>query len=661
MRWPVILLALMACTKRHEGGGVTIEERADGMLLQGGTLSVFVSGPASSLSIAPWPDRPPVEVAVSIGGERHRLVGRETTSLRGAAAIRHRIEGTDAELLLTIDSGNVMLLARAPRLAPHQKLALHLTTARRHPIVLDRGGPFEQGELFAERSGYVVLEKTLLASPAKLAVRGDASLTATAEAEAAASDAVEVSAFVGTATSTREASQLGARLASVAPRAHADVLLDVGAHAARVWIEGVRRVPGPAVVLDPARDAERTIPIIDVTARRTTVSIPEGKWTLRATHGHGFSIARAEIEVVAGDALRVALPVVEETPLPEWIGCDFHVHARPSFDATAVSYEERVRSLVAVGVECAAATEHDHVGDHGPAAAALHLDDRFRALSGVELTTVAGGFGHFNVFPWPVGAPIPRTGATTPSALFQAVRSLPGSFIFQVNHPRMRNVDASIGYFDFAALDAKTGVAKGPYSYQRDYDALEIFNGYELRELGRVRALTLEWLQLLDRGEVHTATGSSDSHGISFPWAGFPRTFVRVGAAWRSGGRSIDAIVDALKKGRAYVSSGPLLDLRVGEANVGDTVAHPARVRLTIAKTSWLGAPKVDLMLGPDPLPKVEPRLEGSAWVVDAPLPLPSRKRPLVAIVESPLINDAIGLTGYERALAITNPIWITP
>jgi hypothetical protein len=660
MRWLLCVL-LLACSKRHEGGGVTIEERADGMLLKAGALSVFVSEPAAALSIAPWPDRPPIGIAVSLGGVRHRLIGRETTMVNGAAAIRHRVEGTAAELLVTIEHGNVLLIARAPRLDPHIKLAIHLTTARRHPIVLDRGGPFDEGELFDERTGYVVLDKTIIASPGKLGARADAELTATAETEATASAAVEVRAIVATAPTPREASQLGARLASVAPRAYADVLLDLGPHTARVWIEGTPRVPVPPLVIDPLRDAERTIPIIDATAPRTIVSLPEGKWTLRATHGHGYSIVRRDIEVVAGDTLRVKLPIVEETKHPDWIGCDFHVHARPSFDATAVSYEERVRSLVAVGVDCAAATEHDHVGDHGPAAAALHLDDRFRALTGVELTTVAGGFGHFNVYPWPAGAAIPRTGATTAGALFRAVRALPGSFIFQVNHPRMRSAEASIGYFDFTALDAKTGEARGPYGYVRDYDALEIFNGYELRDLKRVRALTIEWLHLLDRGEVHTATGSSDSHGISFPWAGFPRTFVRVGSGWRTGGRPIDAIVDALKKGRAYVSSGPLLELRADDAGLGDTVAHPARARVTVARTSWLGPPKVDLMVGPDPLPPVEARLEGDAWVVDAPIPLPARKRPLIAIVESPLLNDAIGLTGYERALAITNPIWITP
>lgn len=658
MHRPLVLLflAATACSrapKQHEAGGVSIEERSDSYQLKGGPLNVFVSDPPSSLSIAPWPDRPPFAIEVIAAGQRRRLIDRGLSSYHGAAAIRHRIEGIEGELLLTIENGTIVFVARASK---PERLAIQLGVARTHPIVLDTGGPYEAGEVISARSGFAVLGTTVIASPTQLTVTAEKTLTAIAAAETA-----ELRVAIATAPTTREASQLGARFAKIASRPHADVLLDTGGVPARVWIEGARRVAGPPIAFDPSREAEPNTPIVDVALGRQVISLPEGKWTFRATRGLGFSVVRQDLEVVAGDALRVKLPLVEETKLHDWIGCDFHVHARPSFDATAVSYPDRVRSLVAVGVECAAATEHDHVGDHGPAAAELHLDDRFRALTGVELTTVAGGFGHFNVYPWPIGAAIPVVGATTPHKLFDAVRALPGSFVFQVNHPRMRNTDVSIGYFDFVGLNAKTGVAKGPYGYRHDYDAIEIFNGYDLRALPNVRALALEWLELLDRGEVHVATGSSDSHGISFPWAGFPRTLVRVGAAWRSSGRPIEAIVDALKKGRAYVSSGPLLELRADDATLGDTVAHPAKVRLTIAKTSWLGPPEVELRLGTEVAKTPEPRAEGDAWVIETTLAAPTRKRALVAIVESPLIGEALGLTGFERAMAITNPIWITP
>jgi hypothetical protein len=266
---------------------------------------------------------------------------------------------------------------------------------------------------------------------------------ATASVEAHSEGPAEVRIDLAAPKTVREATLLGARLGSVAPRAGGDItIITRDAKSGqplptRVWIDGVRRVPGPPFVVDSLRDAERTVPIIDVTAPRTVVSLPEGQWNFRATHGPGWSVARSELAVVAGDVATVTIELREETPLVDRIGCDFHVHARPSFDATSVSYEERVRSLTAVGIECAAATEHDHVVDHGPAAAALHRDDRFRAISGVELTTIAGGFGHFNVYPWPSGAKIPETRATTPHKLFDAVHALPGSFIFQVNHPRM--------------------------------------------------------------------------------------------------------------------------------------------------------------------------------------------------------------------------------
>lgn len=656
----LVLLALLtvACgPKRREGGGVTIEERSDGLLLRGGALNIFVTEPASALSIAPWPAQPAILIEAASGGTKRRLTERSVVMLNGVAAIRHRIEGIDGELFLTVEHNAIVLRARAPRLAPRERLAIHLGVDRRNPLVLDRGGGFDGSETINDRSGYLVNATTVIASTNGLHVEADQRVALTAEVEAKASAPVEISVLIATAAGTREASLLGARLAGVPARTLADVVLD-SPTPVRVWVEGKARSP---LVLDPLRDAEKTTPLIDATSPRTTIQLPAGHWTLRATRGLGHSIVRRELDVVAGDTPRIKLGVVEETARPEWIGCDFHVHARPSMDATAVSYEERVRSLVAVGVECAVASEHNHVGDHGPAAAALHLDDRFVALSGVELTTLAPRFGHFNVYPWPGLNKVPQTGATTPTALFNAIRALPGMFIFQVNHPRMREPDGSIGYFDYVALDPHTGVAKGPFSYRRDYDALEVFNGYDLRNLDNVRALVKEWLELLDRGEVHTATGSSDSHGISYPWAGFPRTMVNVGPEWRTKGRPIQTIVEAVKQGRAYVSSGPLLDLRVDDAMLGDTIAHPAKVRLRIARTSWLGAPSVRLMLGPDALTAGEPKIDGNDWVIEVDAPVVTRKRPLVALVENGLIGDAVGLTGFDRALAITNPIWIAP
>lgn len=673
MRRAVVLavlgsFALVSCRrlpKRTDKGGVVIEERSDGQYMRGGAIPSFaVSGQsgAASIAIAPWVGREPIVIEAMIDGHRKNLVGREVVTLDGAAAIKHTLDGTEAELFLTIDPTvpAIVLRARAPKLPPGSSLAIHLSMKRgTSQLILEKGAAFEPLEkLLPTRSHLAVIGETdpvVIAAPREMDVTDGLSTITTAEPRA--SGEVEVRAVIATAKTTHEALLLGARLAGVPARTGTDLRVEVrdaktkAPLPARVWFDG----PPAKIVFDPAREAEPGLPIVDVTDARTVVPLPPGKWALRATHGLGWSVARRDVETVAGDVGHVVIELAEEAPAPDWIGCDFHVHARGSFDAKAVSYEDRVRSLAAVGVDCAAATEHDHVGDHGPAAEKLHLDDRFRALSGVELTTLAPTFGHFNVYPWPAGATIPQTKATTVAALFDAVERLrkAGSFVFQVNHPRMRNGDqTSIGFFDLIGRDPMTGAAKG--TYRRDYDAIEVFNGYDLGHLDDVRAIVDEWIRMLDAGDPHVATGSSDSHGIGFPWAGFPRTLVKVGAGWRKD-RPVQGIVDALKAGRAYVSSGPILEFGVDAATIGDTVAGGQSAHVAVGKSSWLGTPKITLVLGTERLPAVD------GWTTTTALPKVTRKRPLVAIVEAPLIGEAPGLTGFDRAFAVTNPIWLTP
>jgi hypothetical protein len=434
---------------------------------------------------------------------------------------------------------------------------------------------------------------------------------------------------------------------------------------ARVMIEGPFAPP-----LDPTRNVETNAPLVDVTSAAFPVRVPPGRYVLRATHGIGWSIAHQELEVQDGDAIEVPLTLRGETLAPTFVGCDFHVHAQGSFDAKAVTYEDRVRSLVAVGVECAAATEHDHVGDHGPAAAQLGLADVFRALTGVELTTGQPVFGHFNVFPWPEGAEIPPTHQTTPDALFDAVHALkkPGApdFVFQLNHPRMRNGDDSmIGYLDILSVDPKTGIAKGPFTYRKDYDTIEVFNGYNLDAPDRVVSQIEEWARMLDRGDVHVATGSSDSHGATYPWAGFPRTLVEVGEAWHTGGRPVEAIVEALKKGKAIVTGGPIVELRVGDASLGDAVkASGSTAHVTVRLVSWLETPVLRLLLGDADLPLSSVSLTPGgdhAWTADVVLPPVTRKRPLVALVAANVVGDGAWISGMKRSIAVTNPVWLLP
>lgn len=674
----LVLFALSCAKQRREAGGVVVEERGDGHALASNVMTVTLTdekSDATAVTLTPWQGRPPITFEVRLGERLLHVVKREVDVVSGVAVMRHVFDVDDATLLVSIDPTIPALVVTAhARPGPVEALSLRATTVRDgREVLLDRGAGWN--DAVAAPSGYAVLDGAaplVLASATGLDVAApDAkSISATAKMTATNSAGVEAKVFVATGKDRRDALSLGARLSNVKARATAEALVEIVDAATklrvpgRVVIEAQPRVPTALPnVWDVRREAERTQPVVDVAGTRTVVSLPEGHYVLLATRGMGWSIARKELDVLAGDATRVSFELAHETDVPEWIGCDFHVHAKLSFDAVTVSYEDRVRSLAAVGVECAAATEHDHIGDHGPAAKTLGLDAVFRALRGTELTTVAPVFGHFNVYPWPDGAKIPQVHATDPDELFDAVHKLPGDFVFQVNHPRLKNADgSSVGYFDYTSLDPMTGVQHTHYyHYRSDYDALEVFNGYELHDLPHVRATIDEWLRMIDRGEVHVATGSSDAHQLTMPWAGFPRTMVKVGAGWRVD-RPIATIVSAVKGGRSYVTSGPLLEMRVGQAGLGDET-HEHTAHLEVATTSWLGPPVARLRLGAEDLGEVKLTLDPTRgrWVGEATVPAVTKKRAVVAIVEAPVIGDAVAVTGLPRTLAVTNPIWVLP
>ena len=618
----------------------------------------------------------PIPALLLIDGAQAKLQRARFEVVDGVAAMLQPIVGIDGELITSLDAAtsSVRLRVRTRALPPNKRVQVRLVPARNDALVLADGPSMEPDALVEQHtSSYLALGDApalVIASETPMSVVGaprTLSLTTTLDASRSPDLVVSLS----LAPTRRAAIVRGAHLAHAPPRKGALLTLAPRVLETQAFLPSRVRFAAPdlpqdlPLVLDPTREAEPGTWLVDVTKSDMTVTLPAGRWTMRATHGIGWSIARTELLLQDGDVLRVPFDLRQEVPTPGFIGCDLHVHARGSFDAKAVSYEDRVRSLVAVGIDCAAATEHDHVGDHGPAAHALGLDDLLRAMAGVELTTGTPKFGHFNVYPWPPGAPIPQTHETTPGAMFDAVHALPGSFVFQLNHPRMvTGNDDDIGYFHLAGVDPKTGVARGPIPYRQDYDAIEIFNGYQLGTPEDVIALTEEWARMLDRGDVHVATGSSDSHNLSFPWAGFPRTMVDVGAGWAAAGKPLDAIVGAIKKGKVLVTSGPIVRVSVGDASLGDEVrAQGNTARIEVRLTSWLAAPTLRLLLGADDLGVVTlaPGDSPGVFVASLPLPAVKKRRPLVALVASDVVGDARDLFGQTRALAITNPVWLVP
>jgi hypothetical protein len=472
----------------------------------------------------------------------------------------------------------------------------------------------------------------------------------------------------------------------------------------RLIVKGVEGTVDPS--FGPDYRASGAGPLMDVLDGDVGTPLPAGRYRVAATKGIEWSIDAETVEVQSGHTKSLDLALRHVVPTPGLVGCDLHVHARPSFD-TPVTAEDRVLSLVSAGVDFAVPTEHNIVGDYSGPLAVLGLSKQLATVTGVEVTTYNPRFGHFGVFPYPVGAVPPFKGATA-AGVFAAAKRGDATRVLQVNHPRL---PSGIGYFHVVSFDPKVG--RLPAGMRTDFDTLEVYNGYDLATRARTEQVLEDWFALLNLGKHIWATGSSDSHRIQYQWAGYPRTMAIVDPkAAGDTGQPIEPgpVVAAIKKGHSFVTSGPMIDLDLVSADgklvhPGDDITAPRGAPLTgklrVRAAPWVDVSSVEVLAGMPPTPaaptggvapsavlvptpghrdvlfkskipsrpthlgKEEGTLEEAAartlrFEVDLALSVPEGARWIAVVVRGDrTLDDALPFMPIQP-LAFTNPVWLT-
>ena len=430
---------------------------------------------------------------------------------------------------------------------------------------------------------------------------------------------------------------------------------------ARLRIRGVGGTPNPE--LGPEESAGGAVDTVVTVGGEVTVPLSPGTYRVIVTRGIEWSIREERVDVSETFRPDLRVELSHEVDPGAWIGADFHVHAAPSPDSQ-VTLEDRVASLVAEGVRFAVPTDHNHVTDYAAAIEDLGIAG-FGTVTGVEVTTWEPAFGHFNAYPWPFAPNVAMNGApayegTTPSDLFERLHAQGEDVVVQVNHPRMEH---GIGYFEVLGLNSRTGSAGDGYS--ASFDALEVWNGFDLARVEMFERVLDDWLHLLARGHRVVATGNSDSHRVRYQWAGYPRTYVNVP------GFAVDdpvAVVRALRAGRAFVSSGPFLSVRVGELGLGDTVTldgDTLDVHVTVRAPAWMDVGQIDFYAGPEiaATQAILPAAAGTVPAVtrfDGVVTVPVGRAPyLVVLVRGERGLEALLGKNGVPPIAFTNPIWL--
>jgi hypothetical protein len=412
---------------------------------------------------------------------------------------------------------------------------------------------------------------------------------------------------------------------------------------ARLRLEGRWLTATPA--LGPVHDAAGAGDTVLVPPDGRAIELERGSYRAIASRGPEWSLATREIDIDAARAHELVLVLRRERSIAGYVPCDLHLHSEGSPDSR-VSFDDRLLSIAAEGIEVAVISEHNRVVDLRERASARGLT----TLVGVEVTTWEPAFGHFNVYPVPhhpsrADGGAPRHLGTSPADLFRAAHALGDDTLVQVNHPRL---DDAIGYFDAYPPDDPERAVFG-------FDAIEVWNGYEIDRPVDADRNFHEWLGLLARGLRVTATASSDSHDLSEHIAGYPRTYARASDS------SEVSIAAAIRRGAAFVTSGPLLDVSIGDRGPGDEVDADGVVRVAIAVDAPEYARELDLEV-----------YLGRARVYDEELAMDRgrarREIDLEVHEAAPLVVRVTGpLSTTERLpqpiypAAFSNPIWLVP
>jgi hypothetical protein len=318
-----------------------------------------------------------------------------------------------------------------------------------------------------------------------------------------------------------------------------------------------------------------------------TVWLPVGTYLAAASRGPEYSVDQRVIEVLREENPELVLVINRVVETPGLIPFDPHMHTNTSDGEPSVS--ERIKSVVAEGIEVINSTDHNYVTDYSPVLKSLGLENELTVIPGSEVTVP--DIIHYNTYPMELRLGDLGNGAITAAAdtatpLFAASRQKNPGAILEVNHPRA----GELGYFNNLYLDQETA-ATALAGLDLNFDMLEVLNGPYYYSSNQ--AAIEDWFHLLNRGYVFPIVGSSDSHGIDREEPGYSRTYVSVPD---EKGKPLDraAFIAALKKGRSFVTNGPLIAFKVNSLYAPGDLVQAKGGQVVLSLRVW-GAPWVEV------------------------------------------------------------------
>ncbi len=286
--------------------------------------------------------------------------------------------------------------------------------------------------------------------------------------------------------------------------------------------------------------------------------LPDGDVIIDVARGYEYEPVRARVRITA-DEREVVLRLRRWTDMNAkgWYSGDTHVHfqsiQQAHFEAQAEDLD--IVNLLAFQsghtfMNTEDITGRPDVSDDGSSIVFVSSENRSRDHIGLL-------GARRRVLPWSTSGPIVAELGGTLDETFagwaDAAHAAGGIVVL-------------CHYSTYAQHEALSLIATGRA------DALELYN--------QGPAGQAEWYRLLNAGYRLPVVGGTDKMNNEVP-VGLYRTYARVNGAF-----TYDAWLDAIRAGRTFMTSGPILSLTVDDAEIGDTVCVRAGTEVRVRATA---------------------------------------------------------------------------
>ncbi|MBS3819716.1 CehA/McbA family metallohydrolase [bacterium] len=326
----------------------------------------------------------------------------------------------------------------------------------------------------------------------------------------------------------------------------------------------------------------------------TEIDLPVGTYLVCASRGPEYSVDQKIVEIFQEKKQEFSFQIDKIVKTPHLVSVDPHLHTLKSDGQIRI--QDRLKSVVGEGVDVAVASDHNYVLDYEPYLKDMGLDKFLSVMVGNEITH--NGLIHYNTYPLQVRKNETNNGAINPSSdevthLFRASREKNPQALLQVNHPR----SGSIGYFNTHYLDLESA-SYASEDFATSFDILEVMNGPYFYSSNHQSIQ--DWFHLLNRGYYFPIVGSSDSHTIDKGEPGYSRTYIFVSDEEHQNLKK-DLLIHKIKKGRSFVSNGPLISLEINQKYLpGDFLSlqnGKVNLKVEIKGAPWVHVSEVRIVI----------------------------------------------------------------